>query len=295
MSNKVEKLGVNTLNIAGTFAKPWAKLPCARTLQKRDVPRNRLIIDLWPNVDISWFSSCKAEWQGHCSWAGCPQPSPWVSSSQELERHYTGREVWKPRSSVMPVVPFIWLHSSLNRGCLKITVLDWMYKTCTILCGPFKECPREILTVCVTIPHITSIKGNCPAMCDMPFQWHPEGQLGKSYQCAGYPRMARLWSFSTCHVWGSILTTKRELDMACAWRSSEPSRGGRDISWPQTIVLQSTLRIKLSCAEGAPTSKDTLCRFGNTSQVWLFPLYSWRNWDAEWLSDSPSTTPLTGE
>lgn len=109
----------------------------------------------------------------------------------------------------MPVVPFIWLHSSLNRGCLKITVLDWMYKTCTVLCGPFKECPREILTVCVTIPHITSIKGNCPATCDMPFQWHPEGQLGKSYQCAGYLRMARLWSFSTCHVWGSILTTKR--------------------------------------------------------------------------------------
>lgn len=33
-----------------------------------------------------------------------------------------------------------------------------MYETCTVLCGPFKKCPRVILTVYVTTPRITSIK-----------------------------------------------------------------------------------------------------------------------------------------
>lgn len=90
----------------------------------------------------------------------------------------------------------------------------------------------------------------------MLFQWHPEGQLGKNYQCAGYTRTVHHWSFGACHVWGSVLMTEREQDMPCAWTSSEPSRGGRDISWPQTTVLPSTLRIELGHAEGAPRSKE---------------------------------------
>lgn len=161
----------------------------------------------------------------------------------------------------------------------------------TVLCGLFKEFSRVILIIShrVANPLPKSIKDAVALQCGTRhFSEHSEGQAGRvKGSVLGAGRRTSSFIIQYLPRTRHWTKDKRTGQGLCLTEDIVQWRRPRHVCWSWSTALQSVLRINLGSAEGVPRAKrpTVLWRFGNTSQVWVCPLYMKKltPWVAKWL------------